>query len=89
VCSQIVQRGFQQVRFVSAVEHRDLRALRSEQQRRGASAQPRSKNGDVLIFVASAIHRNFSVASPSRAKMIERIQKRTMTVVSFQPVSSK
>ena len=89
VCLQIVQRGFQQILFVGAVEHCDLCSLRCEQQRRGAPAQPCSKHGYVLIFVASVVHRSFRVASPSKAKMIERIQKRTMTVVSFQPVNSK
>src|SRR6266581_7883986 len=86
---QVVQSGFEQVLVFGAVEHGDLCALRREQQRRSASAEPSSHYGDFLILVPSVVHRSFSVASPSRAKMIERIQKRTMTVVSFQPVSSK
>ena len=71
VCPQIVQRGFQQIIFAGAVEHCDLCSLRREQQRCGAPAQPCSKHGHVLVFVASVVHRSFSVASPSKAKMIE------------------
>src|SRR6266436_4084946 len=89
VCPQIVQRGFQQIIFVGAVENCDLCSLRREQQCSSAPAQPCSKHGHVLVFVAPVVHRSFNVASPSKAKMMERIQKRTMTVVSFQPVNSK
>ncbi len=35
------------------------------------------------------IYLSLSVANPSRAKMAERIQNRTITVFSFQPLSSK
>jgi hypothetical protein len=34
-------------------------------------------------------HRNFNVVKLARAKIIANIQKRTMTVGSFQPESSK
>src|SRR5437773_10880488 len=89
MCAQIVQSGFQQIIFGGAVEHCDLCSLRREQQCRGAPAQPCSKHGYVLVFVASVVHRSFSVASPSKAKMIERIHKRTMTVDSVQAVNSE
>ena len=35
------------------------------------------------------LYLSFSVASPSNAKTADRIQNRTMTVFSFQPLSSK
>src|SRR2546423_135019 len=80
---------FEQVLHFSAVEHRDPCSFRSEEKRRSAPAQACTEHGDILIFVARVFHLSFRVANPNRAKMIDRIQKRTITVLSFQPVSSK
>ena len=60
--------------------------FRSEEKRRRASAEACTEHGDILIFVARVFHLSFSVAKPNRAKMIDRIQNRTITVLSFQPV---
>ena len=47
-----------------------------------------AEDRNALILVIR-IHRSLSVARPSRAKSIDKIQNRTMTVFSFHPLSSK
>ena len=64
-------------------------ALGSEEKRRRAPAQACTEHGDILILIAHIFHLSFNVAKPNRAKMIDRIQNRTITVLSFQPVNSK
>ncbi len=77
-----------QLFFRCAVEHRDLGAFLREEERGGFSAPARAEHRDVLVRVVG-FHRSFRVARPRSAKMIERIQNRTITVFSFQPLSSK
>ena len=87
--AQIFDRRFEQVFFVGAIEHGDLRAFASMS--KSAAAVPLSPAPSTATFLSwySRSYLNFSVASPSSAKMADRIQNRTMTVFSFQPVSSK
>ena len=77
------------VLLFGAIEHGDLRALRLEA---GAPRQSRSvplPEPQLFLSLYRTFYLNFSVANPSSAKMADRIQNRTMTVFSFQPVSSK
>jgi len=46
------------------------------------------EHGDIFVFVIG-LHRSFNVANPRSAKTKERIQNLTITVFSFQPLSSK
>ena len=86
--AQILDRRFQQRFFLGAVENRDIGALASKQERRGRSAQARSQHRNFFPWYFT-IYLSFRVANPSSAKMADRIQNRTMTVFSFQPLSSK
>ena len=82
-------RRFQQSFFVGAVENGDVGALAAKQEaRRPSHSGPLP--APQLFF--PGISRFTSVSawpSPSSAKMADRIQNRTITVFSFQPVSSK
>ena len=83
--AQIVDGGLEQILFLGAVEHGDVRAFRFEQEARRpfhSNPLPEPRHFD---FCSARFYLNFSVARPSKAKMAERIQNRTMTVFSFQP----
>ncbi len=75
-----------------SVEHRHLRAAPLQQHscRRAAFAGAEDGHGLAeMRWMAQRFHRSLSVASPSRANITDMIQKRTMTVFSFHPLSSK
>src|SRR5688500_1605107 len=74
--------------YLSGIENRDHGSLLCEQHRSSLAAFSGTKNCDRLVGVRH-IQRSLSVASPSKANMTERIQNRTITVFSFQPLSSK
>ena len=74
---------------ISGIEHGDRSAVREEEACGRFTAPAETEHSDMFSGVVHGDHRNFKVASPRRAKMTERIQKRTMTVLSFQPLSSK
>ena len=84
--AQVFDRRFQERLFLGAVEHAHIGAFAAEEKRGGGPAQTRSQHRHVFALV---LHLSFSVANPRSAKIAERIQKRTMTVFSFQPLSSK
>src|SRR2546423_103060 len=71
-----------------AVEHRHFGPLFGEQKRGRLAAAAGAEHRDIF-FVVVGDHRSLSVARPRRAKTMERIQNRTITVLSFQPFSSK
>ena len=85
--AQIVQGRFQQFFLGRAVEHRHVRAFLREEQRRRFSAPARAEDRDIFVSGNRSAYLSFKVASPRSAKMIERIQNRTMTVFSFQPLA--
>ena len=77
-----------QRRARGGVEHGQL-GTALEQQPRGSLAAPAEpEHRRMFSRVVHVVHRSFKVASPRRAKMIERIQKRTMTRGSGQPFFS-
>ena len=86
--TQVFDRRFQQSFFIGAVQNGDIGALTSKQKRRGGPAQSRSQHRNFFALVFH-VYLNFRVANPSSAKMADIIQNRTITVFSFQPVSSK
>src|SRR5882724_5288566 len=49
--AQVLDRRFEKVFFLGAVEHSHLRAFGFEQMRRSRTAQTRSENRDILILV--------------------------------------
>ena len=59
--------------------------------RRSAAAVPLSPAPSTATFLPwyFTVYLSFRVANPSSAKTADKIQKRTMTVFSFQPLSSK
>jgi hypothetical protein len=81
--------GFPPRSGIAGIEHGDGRPALEEQARRSRTAPPEAEHGRMFSRVIHGNHRSFKVASPSRAKMTERIQNRTMTVLSFHPLSSK
>ena len=72
-----------------AIEHGDGCAFVFQQVRGRRSAQSGSEHCYFSIGVTHELYLSLSVASPSSAKIAERIQNRTMTVFSFHPLSSK
>ncbi len=69
-------------------------ALRQQQAHRGAAGEPQAVYQRLLQAPArgripGSVHRSFSVDKDSSANRIDRIQKRTMTLGSAQPESSK
>ena len=70
------------------IEDGDHGSLLGEQLRGSFSAFARTEHSNGFFGVRH-IQRSFKVASPSRANITDTIQKRTMTVFSFQPLSSK
>ena len=81
--------GFSPRGGIPGIEHGDRGAVRQEEPRGRLAAPAEAEHGGMFSRVVHGNHRSFKVASPRRAKMTERIQKRTMTVPSFQPLSSK
>ena len=75
-------------RFFCGIKDRDHGALLVKQLGGGGTTFAGPENGDGLIMV-ERIHRSLRVAKPSNENMMERIQKRTITVFSFHPLSSK
>ena len=78
-----------QLSRITFVKQRDARAMPGSQTRRCETAARGPENGDVLSRKAVHVQRSLSVASPSKARMRDRIQKRVMTWFSTQPPSSK
>ena len=74
--------------FLRAVENGDIGAFASKQEGRGFPLSPAPSTATFLSLVFH-IYLSLSVASPRNANMADRIQKRTITVFSFQPLSSK
>ena len=80
--------------FVIPIRRRTERDLASDSVRRDESRVERTREflrhapptQDDKCWIP---HRNFKVARPRSAKMIERIQNLTITVFSFQPLNSK
>ena len=75
-------------RFFCGIKDRDHRALLVKQLGGCGATFASTQNGDGLILV-ERIQRSLRVAKPSNENMMERIQKRTITVFSFHPLSSK
>src|SRR4030095_12973291 len=72
--------------IITAFADSDLGAFLAQKDGGGFAAVTEAENDSVLSGVD---HRSFKVASPRRAKRMETIQKRTITVFSFHPLSSK
>ena len=64
-------------------------ALREQVPRAGKARAPETGNHCVTGAGGDRAHRSFSVARPASTSSRERIQKRTMTLGSAQPLSSK
>ena len=75
-----------QAGIVAALANRDICAFLTQKDSRRLAAVAKAENDSSL---AGVDHRSFKVARPSRAKRMDIIQNRTITVFSFQPLSSK
>ena len=77
-------------RRLAAVGDRDAKAAALQVPRhRQAGAAHADHHGVRCGCAACAAHRSFSVARPASTRMKLMIQKRTMTLGSAQPLSSK
>ena len=75
-----------QARIVAALADRHFRAFLTQEDCCGLAAVAEAENDRSFSRVD---HRSFKVARPNKAKRMDIIQKRTITVFSFQPLSSK
>ena len=72
------------VRRGAVVQHHHARAVRAQQPRRGCAARAATQHDRLAIRVH---HRIFNVATPTSAKMMERIQNRVVIMVSTTSTS--